>query len=425
MSAELKETIENLGNLFEGFKKDIAARQEKFEKDNARDAIKEDEIAKKVSDLIKFDEAKEKLETAATQAAALKAKVEELEARLNEPVLGVGEKGAGLPRKVKTALERALRTMNADDIAVVHKYAAEHECKSLNLTEGDSGGVFYSFTHDNALEPMIREIAPLRQVCDVRTVSTSSYTVKKQTGNTDAGWVTELGERSETDAPTYAQQEIPTHECYAQPLISQKLLDDAEVDIERELNDDLAETFAELENVAFVSGNGVGRPRGMLTYSTAATEAAATVLHVATGASGDWNSTDPHLTLLGVPEKLKPQFLGNARWMMSRARLAEIMKWVDGDKNPIWQPSYQAGTPSLLGGFPVVRNEHMPAKAANSLSVAFGDFRRAYRIIDRIGMRMLRDPYTSKGFVKYYTTRRVGGDLVRKDAHLVIKFATT
>lgn len=425
MSAELKETIDQLGRLFEGFKGNIIERHEKFVKENRIDSLKEEEIAKKTANLIKFDEAKERIEAAAKQAEALKTRVDELEAKLNEPVIGGGEKGAGLPRKVKNALERALRTMSDDDIAIVHKYAEEHEVKSLNLTQGDSGGVFYSFTHDTALEPMIREVSPLRQICDVRTISTGSYTVKKQTGNTDAGWVTELGDREETDAPTYGQFEIPTHECYAQPLISQKLLDDAEVDIEKELNDDLSETFSLLENVAFMTGNGIGRPTGLLTLSTSATESASTVLHVATGNSGDWNGTDPHLTLLGIPEKLKPQFLAEARWMMSRARLAEIMKWVDANKQPTWQPSYQVGTPSMIGGFPITKNEHMPAKAANSLSVAFGNFRRAYRIIDRIGMRMLKDPYTTKGFMKYYTTRRVGAAPVRKDAHLVIKFASS
>lgn len=425
MSAELKQTINELANLFEGFKGNIIERHERFEKENRIDSLKEEEIAKKTADIIKFDEAKERIEAAAKQADALKTRIDELEARINEPVIGPGEKGAGLPRKVKEALERALRTMHDDDVTFVHKYAQEHEGKSLNLTQGDSGGVFYSFTHDTALEPLIREVSPLRQVCDVRTISTSSYTTKKQTANTDAGWVSEMGERAETDAPAYGQFEIPVHECYAQPLISQKTLDDAEIDLERELNDDLSETFALLENVAFMTGNGIGRPTGLLTLPTSATESSSTVLHVATGASGNWNGTDPHLTLLGVPELLKPQFLAGARWMMSRARLAEIMKWVDSNKQPIWQPSYQAGTPSLLGGFPVTRNEHMPAKAANSLSVAFGNFKRAYRIIDRIGMRLLKDPFTTKGFMKYYVTRRVGGAAVRKDAHLVIKFASS
>lgn len=429
MSAELqlKETIDKLGRTFESFQKDILGRQEKFEKENRRDPIKEDEIAKKVADIINFDEEKERIEKAQEELAAVKTKAEELEARLNEPVMGGGATKGQLPPKVKAALERHFRhPSDAEAVETIHQYAAKHEVKSLNLTDA-SGGVFYSFTHDNAIEPLIREVAPLRQVCSVRRIGTGSYTFKRQTGHTDAGWVGEVETRSETDAPTFGQNEIVTHECYAQPLISQKMLDDAEVDIEMELNEDLVETFANLENTAFITGNGVTQPRGLLSYTAdfSSTEAADKILYIATGASGDWAATDPHIKLLGVGEQLKAQFLANARWMMSRHRLAEVMKFVDGNKLPIWQPSYQAGTPSLLLGFPVTRNEHMPAKAANSYSVVFGDFKQAYRIIDRIGMRVLRDPFTSKGFVKFYTTRRVGGDVVRKDAFLAFKFASS
>ena len=424
MSAEIKTIIDDLGRTFEGFKKNIIERHEEFEKNNRVDSIRENEIAKKTAALINFDDAKERLEKAASDVVLLKAKAAELEERLNQPVFTEGGQKTGPPKEIKEAMQRYLRKGSLADLQTVNEFV-QLQHKSLNLTNADEGGVFYSFTNDNAIEPLIREIAPMRQVCDVKTISTSSYTFKRKTGNTDAGWIAELGTRADTDAMTYAQQEIVTHECYAQPLISQKMLEDAEFDVEGEINEDLADTFADLENISFISGNGVGRPRGLLTHTFSSTEVADTVLYVATGASGDWASTDPHLKLLGVGELLKAQFTANSQWMMSRGRVAEVMKFVDAEKRPLWQPSMQAGTPSALAGYPIVKNENMPAKAANSYSVLFGDFKRSYRIVDRRGTMLLRDPFTSKGYVKMYTTRRVGGDVLRKDAFLAFKFAAS
>jgi len=412
----LEKTCTELGQAWDTFQADMRAWKKNQEK-NAANA----EVTEKVEQLSNIvaglDGTKAKLDAQLKDIAEQKSRIDEIEEALNTPII-TKNGDTIVPKKVKEAKDRYLRTCDQSALAEYQDYVQ----KSMNLTQADQGGLFFTITAETGIDPMVREICPMRQICDVRKIGTTVYTFRKKTGNTSAGWVGEMETRPETTAPTYAMQEIIPQECYAQPYVSQTMLEDADFDVERELNEDLAETFGELENVAFISGNGVKKPRGLLSLTFSATPSAEQVLEVKTGASGDWAASDPHVVLLGVAELLKERYQGNARFMMSRARVAEVMKFVDGNKLPIWQPSFQVGTPSTLVGYPVTRNEHMPAKAANSRSVVFGDFKAAYRIVDRLGTSIMRDPYTNVPFIKFYTRRRVGGDVVRPEAYLAFKF---
>lgn len=424
MSKDILEKIDELGTTWNQFKSEIETRTKELEKKGHADPVLLEKVDKMATAIATLDSQKSALEAQAKTVDELKSRADELEARLNTPNFGGGADGhkTAMPADLRKQVVDYLRTGKSALREAVNEKLAEFG-KSLNLSVAEEGGIFYSVTHDTDIMPLVQEASPMRGLANVINISGSEYSGLMQTSELESGWVGEQEDREDTDAPTYAETRIPVHELYAMPMATTKMLEDAEYDIESDLNRQFAEAFAKAENAKFVSGNGVKCPRGLLTYTTSTTPTGRQVLYVPTGASGDWAASDPHIALLGAPEKLKAQYRANGKWMMSRARKSEVMKFVDGNKLPIWQPSYQAGTPATIGGFPVVDNEDMPAKAANSLSVAFGDFNRAYKIIARRGLVVLRDPLTKKGWVKFYATMRVGGDVADTDAYLAFKFA--
>jgi HK97 family phage major capsid protein len=242
----------------------------------------------------------------------------------------------------------------------------------------------------------------------------------------DAGWVSELGARSDSGTPQVGKYRIEAHEMYAMPKATQKLIDDAATDIEGWLADKVADKFARVEGDAFINGTGVGQPRGLFTYTTAATADASrawgTFEHIATGASGTFHTTkaDPLFTMIGA---MNEAYLANATWVMKGTVRTAIrqMKEATSDRY-LWEPSMQAGVPDRLLGYPVRVDQYVPAMAANSLSLAFGDFREAFTIVDRIGVRTLRDPFTAKPYIVFYSTKRCGSGAVNYEAVKFLKF---
>ena len=267
----------------------------------------------------------------------------------------------------------------------------------------------------------------MRSIASIMTVTADAIEGMLDLGEPAAGWVAEVEARSETASPQVGLWRIPVHELFAEPRVSQKLLDDANFDIEAWLAQKLAEKFARAESAAFVSGSGVGMPRGFTTYPTAATGDASrpwgTLQHVATGVNGDFAASDPADDLIELTYALKAGYRMGATWVMARATAAEVRKLKDETSGQyLWQPGLAAGSPASLLGYPVVEAEDMPALDDGSLSIAFGNFREGYAIADRLGIRLLRDPYTAKPQVKFYTTKRVGGDVLDFDAVKLLKF---
>lgn len=422
MSDEIKKVIEDLGRDFEDFKKNLGDQVKAIETKGHADPVLVEKVDKMAQAIATLDAHKAALDAQAKTVEELKARADELEVRLNTPKFDADGGKSAMPKDVREKITEYIRTGKTAAREYVNEKLAEYG-KSLNLSVAEEGGVFYAVTHDTDIMPLVQEASPMRQVCRVINIAGSEYSGLAQTGELESGWVGEQEDREDTDGPTYAEMKIPVHELYAQPMATTKMLEDSEYDIESDLNRQFAEAFAGAENEKFVKGNGVKCPRGLLSYQASTTPTGRQILYIATGADGDWAATDPHLKLLGAPESLKATYRQNGRWMMARARKAEVMKFLDGNKLPIWQPSLQAGTPSTLCGYPIVDNEDMPAKASNSLSVAFGDFQRGYKIIARRGLVVLRDPLTKKGWVKFYATMRVGGDVADTNAYFVLKFA--
>jgi HK97 family phage major capsid protein len=214
-------------------------------------------------------------------------------------------------------------------------------------------------------------------------------------------------------------------ELYAMPAATQTLLDDAIVDIGQWIADEVDTAFAEQEGAAFVVGDGVNKPKGFLAEDTVDNGAWTwgKLGFVPTGAAGAFPGATPSDVLISLIYALKAGYRQNASFVMNRKVQGAIRKFKDGQGNYLWQPPASAGQPATLMGFPVVEAEDMPDMAANAMALAFGDFRRGYLVVDRAGVRVLRDPYSAKPYVLFYTTKRVGGGIQDYDAIKLLKFA--
>lgn len=263
----------------------------------------------------------------------------------------------------------------------------------------------------------------MRAYASIQTISTDALEGLFDLDEAASGWVAETDSRSETNTPVVGKWRIPVHELYAKPRATQKLLDDAEINMEAWLASKVAEKFGRDEANAFVVGNGVGKPRGFLTYANGTT-LPGTIEQVKTGANGAFasapNGSDVLVTAL---YSLKQQYRANATWFMNRATTGLVRRLKDSNGQMVWAPGIAAGQPATLLGYPVASFEDMPNPATGSLSIAVGDMREAYQIVDRVGIRTLRDPYSAKPYVEFYTTKRVGGDVVNFEAVKIVDFS--
>jgi HK97 family phage major capsid protein len=322
-------------------------------------------------------------------------------------------------RRYKSAFGNYLRRSNAG--------GGPDEQKALSVGSDPDGGFAVHPDMSGRIAQLVLETSPMRQVANVVTIGTDALEGVNDLNDASSGWVGETETRTETTAPKLGEWRIPVNEQYAEPRATQKLLDDAAFDIEGYLAAKIADRLTRMENTAFISGNGVRKPRGILTYPAGVPSAStfSVIEQVPTGAAGAFASSNPGDALINLVYSLKAVYREDACFMMKRATLAEVRKLKDGNQNYLWQPDFQSKEGGTLLGFKVVEAEDMPAIGANSLSIAFGNFRQAYQIVDRQGIRILRDAYTAKPYVKFYTTKRVGGDVVNFEAIKLLKFATS
>lgn len=303
------------------------------------------------------------------------------------------------------------------------------ERKAMSVGSEVDGGYLVPHDMSGRIITKVYDTTPMRQIANVTSISTDSLSGPIDRDEVGVGWVSELGTRAETTTPTVGEWNIPTHEMYAEPRVSQKLLDDASVDIEAWLGGKVADKFARTQNTVFVTGNGVGKPRGFTDYTTAATADSSrswkVLQHIATGNNGDFPSSNPADVLFDIESALNPIYRNGAVFIMPRAVMLKVRKFKDTTNGVyLWQPGLQEGRPALLMGYRIIEAEDMPALATGSLSLAFGNFRIGYQIVDRIGLRTIRDNLTAKPYVKFYTTARVGGDVLNFDAIKLMKFGS-
>ena len=301
------------------------------------------------------------------------------------------------------------------------------ELKSGLAAGSGSGGYIASEQVERLIERRLMAASPMREIATVRTVASGVFKKPVSTAGVEAGWVAETAARPETDPATLQLLEFPSADLYASPAATQTLLDDAMIDLNEWLAGEVEDAFAAQETAAFVSGNGTNRPKGFLAYTVEADVTAewGEIGYVASGAAGAFDDEDPVDRLIDLIYAPRAQYRANGRFVMNRRTAGLIRKFKDADGNYVWSPATQPGATSSLLGYPVTEIEEMPDIGADSLSIAFGDFRRGYLIVDRAGVRVLRDPYTAKPYVLFYTTKRVGGGVQNFDAIKVMKFSAT
>lgn len=301
----------------------------------------------------------------------------------------------------------------------------ELEAKSFSGSTGADGGYLVPPEVDSEIGRRLGAVSPVRALATVRQVSSAVLRKPFAPAGLSTGWVSETAARPQTGTPQLAELAFPTMEIYAMPAATQALLDDAAVDIEAWIASEIDLAFAEQEGAAFVKGDGISKPKGFLSYDTVNNAAWewGRIGTISTGQAGGFLSGNPSDVLIDTVYALKAAHRQNASFVMNRRTQGSIRKFKDADGNYMWRPPVSAGQSASLAGFPVVEAEDMPDIAAGSLSIAFGDFRSGYLVVDRTGVRILRDPYSAKPYVLFYTTKRVGGGVQNFEAIKLVKFA--
>ena len=330
-----------------------------------------------------------------------------------------------------------------DDVAAYREYdrafgrflrAGDRSSKveaAMRVGGDPDGGYFVPTGALGRIVTKIRDTSPVRQVASVVSITTDSVEWMRDLDEAaSGGWVGEAQPRSATGTPEVGMQRLYVHEQYAMPEVTQRLLDMATVDVESWLGDKVADKMGRVENTAFVSGNGSGKPRGFLDYASSAVTAGDTtrsdtaLQFVASGADGGFDGTLQGNPLIDMVAALHPRYRTNARWAMNRMTEAEVRKLKDSEGRYLVDLEITEGVSGFrLVGYPVVNFEDMPDVDDDAFSIALADWSAAYLVLDGRGIRVLRDPYTRKGWVRFYTTKFTGGDVIDFSALKLLKFA--
>lgn len=322
-------------------------------------------------------------------------------------------------REHKAAFDAYVRAGTAPDLRRLEE-------KALSIGSDADGGYLVPAELERQVTLRLAQISPIRAIAGNRQVSSAVFNKPFSATGPSVGWVAEAGSRPQSANQQLQQLAFPTMELYAMPAATQALLDDAAIDVESWIAEEVQQAFAEQEGAAFVNGDGISKPKGFMAYPKvdAAAWTWGSLGYVATGVAGALPSANPSDKLVDLVYSLKSGYRQNATWVMSRKTQGEIRKLKDGQGHYLWQPPAVAGGQATLMNFPVVEAEDMPAIATDACPIAFGDFQRGYLVVDRIGVRILRDPYSAKPYVLFYTTKRVGGGIQDFDAIKLLKFGT-
>jgi len=389
MTVEITALIEEQGKAFEAFK----AEHDKALAD----------IRKGTEDVVRTEKV-ERINTA----------VSELQAALDEQAMKI----AGLQVGPQDAADKKEDKAYSDAFAKFFREGDERELRAAiknapqasataNTGTPSEGGYYTPVEWDRTVVDALKIVSPMRSIATVQSISTNSFTKVYNDRDAASGWVGETDARNPTASPNLASEQFDCGEIYAQPKATQRILDDGLIDIETWLANEVQTEFAYQEGLAFINGNGSNKPRGILDYTGTSAHPWGPIETVKSG-SASTLTTDGLLNLVyDLPSERTP----NARFVMNRKTQGEVRKLKDGQNNYIWQPGLQQGQPAAILGFPVTEMAAMPDVAANAIPVVFGDF-SGYLVLDRVGVRILRDPFTAKPYVLFYTTKRVGGGVV-------------
>jgi HK97 family phage major capsid protein len=442
----MSDIVENLAKAFDEFKATHTAELAEVKK-NASDPLTAEKLGKVEKSLDDMVEAKAKLEAS---IAAERKEREELELRLQR--FNIKGDGDGAKAEVELKLFNIRLAAQASEQKTAFapldmksydeykgafgkflrkndKLLSADEVKTLSVGSDPDGGYLVTPDITGRMVKRVYETSPIRRIAAAQTISTDALEGLEDLGEAGCNYAGEMDTTFDTTEPKLGKWRVETFILATEPKATQQLLDDSEVDVETWLADKVGTKFGRFENAEFVTGSG-NRIRGFAGgYGTIADTGSGVAWgslgHVLSGASGAFTSSAPADALHDLVGAVKTDYLEGSVFVTRRSVVTAIRKFKDSTGQYLWQPSLVLGTPETLMGYALIRAEDMPALAANSLSLAFGNFTEGYQIVDRQAIRVLRDPYTAKPFVKFYTTKRTGGAVVNFEAIKLMRFATT
>lgn len=406
-TVETKATGNEVANAFEDF---MRAFESYKETNDERLAQVEQRIGADVLTTEKMDRISSAMDDQ-------KRKLDQLMVKASRPVLG--EKSLLLTdNEHKTAFNAYIR--RGEELGL-----RQVEQKAMSQSSDPDGGYLVPDELDQQIGRRLADLSPIRSIASVRQVTGSVLKKPFSQNGMAVGWVGETDARPQTTNAQLVELQFPTMELYAMPAATSSLLEDSAIDIDTWIMSEIEAAFAEQEGAAFVSGDGVNKPTGFLNAPQVddASWSWGNLGYIATGTDGGFGD-DPSDRLIDAIYSLKSGYRQNAKFVMNRQTQGTIRQFKDADGNYMWQPPAAPGQQAMLHGFPVVEAEDMPDIASDSTSIAFGDFERGYLVVDRRGVSVLRDPYSAKPYVLFYTTKRVGGGVQNYEALKLIKFGT-
>ena len=405
MEQEIKQLLEAQGRAFDEFKSANDARIKAIEEKGFAPA---DTVAK--------------VETINAELTKLSKEIAEVAKKANRPAAGA-ETGSETPEQTehKQAFRSFLRKGNDNGLSEVER-------KAMGRGSDVDGGYLVIPELASEIDRVAQTVSAMRGLADVRTIGSSSFKFRVKTRGVGANWIGESEASGETQEPQYAMLEITAEEIEAEPWVYNDTLEDADINLEADLADEAGIAFGEAEGLAFITGNGVKKPRGILGYTNVANASYAwgKVGYIASGASGAFANTNPADKIIDLLHALKATYRNGANLLMADTTLAEVRKIKDGTGNfYLFNPDPTGEFAGLVLGKPVAIDDNMPTIGANTFSIAYANFKRAYRIVDRRGMALIRDNITTKGTTKFNFRKRVGGGIRNFEAIKLMKFGTS
>tara|TARA_R110000772_G_scaffold149305_2_gene260001 strand:- start:9 stop:1223 length:1215 start_codon:yes stop_codon:yes gene_type:complete len=396
MSEEMKDVIDNLGKSFEQFKGDNQRNIDEIKKNGVADPLLQEKVSKLAEDVALAVEQKQTLDLHAKALEDANAKLEKLETTISRPEVGKSAKEVDIQMKAFGEYLRKGTEMPMEQ-------------KALYESDDSLGGYYCPTDYVNDLIKSVTEFSPMRSIVKVRNTDKRGIEIPKRTGQFSAQWVAETATRTETTGYTTGLMSIDANECYALVDISQAMLEDSAFSMESEMATEFAEQFAVAEGQAIISGNGVGKPLGI-------TDASSGVATTNTGAGTALTANGLYDLIYAV----KSDYLRNSKFVMNRATFAKVLQIQDGAGQKVFHVGLNlvSGAPTTIAGYTYVLAKDMPDVGAGAKPIAFGDFSRAYTLVDRVSMSIMRDPYSQAnvGNTRYLARRRVGGAVVNSEA---------
>lgn len=404
-NADVNVVFDDFMNAFEEFKHTNDSRLEQLEKHNASDPLTEQKLNKINAHL-------DKQQT----------KIDVLSQKAKRPLLGAGLGGELLKTGFgDTEAKAAFNAYMRQGMSQIETM----EGKAYSLAAGNDGGYFVPEEIESNILDNMKLASPIRDIAGIQQVTSSIYKKPFAINEFASGWVGDADARPQTNGADLEELIYPTMELYAMPAASASLLEDSAVNLEQWIAAEIEAAFIDQETEAFVNGDGVNKPRGFLDVPTVAEAnwSWGNLGFVETGADADFAASDASDCLLDLIYSLKARYRMNGNWVMNRKTQAEIRKLKDADGNYMWRAAETVNGKASLLNYAITEVEQMPNIATDSMALAFGDFSRGYLIVDRRGISILRDPYSAKPYLLFYTTKRVGGGVHDYNAIKLLKFA--